>query len=161
MHLYELRRVFFIYKWMLDMFKIHDKDNQKLEKCARYAIWFTSMLYMCLREGTFSERGCLGTQCTALRMPPFSRCTSMYCSDTDYQIYIRHVYNACLTQTEAMEVIPTWNIIDNNVMHVLGRGHFQHRGCLRINHLVCPRSQDVPVWIMYLSFNYNMNVLHV
>ena len=34
--------------------------------------------------------------------------------------------------------------------------HFQHRGCLRINYHVCPRFRDVPLWIVYLSFDYNI-----
>ena len=60
MYLYELRRVFFIYKWMLDMFRMLNWDNQKVEKCPRYAIWFTSMQYICLGDGAFPERGILG-----------------------------------------------------------------------------------------------------
>ena len=42
---------------MFDMFEIHVGDNQNLEKCSSYVIWFTKREYIWLGEGAFSERG--------------------------------------------------------------------------------------------------------
>ena len=88
---------FFIHKWMFDMFRIHDWDNQKVENCSRYAIWFTAMQYICVGEGAFSEGGMLGNAEHRFEDAPV---LTMYL----YELFSYWLPNLCLVCLECMHV---------------------------------------------------------
>ena len=75
------------------MFRMHGWDNQMVEKCSRYAIWLTSLEYMCLGKGAFSERGMLEN---AVYHSDDAPSLTMYL----YELFSYWLLNVCLARLE-------------------------------------------------------------